>query len=207
MSGREMRLACFEARHDPNPTLDRLHAAIVDQRRRADEWRKPNALITLEAVRALDDLFCRELFEARRRVPDDAEAFRTILTWGGNQALQRVLPTMLETRPHRFLASSSDSAGKMDDFLFECAALQLGERYAAWLRDGLIEGRVRTFPNPEKPGNFDVIELTSVQRRAHDEEIGRNGLRWASARIAAIRSGERAAPSGAAPQALSRNVG
>lgn len=172
------------------PTLDRLHAAIADQRRRADAWRKPSALITLEAVRALDDLFCRELFEARRRAPSDTEAFRTILTWGGNQALQRVLPTVLETEPHRFLASSSNSAGKMDDFLFECAALQLGERYAAWLRDGLVEGRVRTFPNPEKPGNLDIIELTSVQGRAHDEEIGRNGLRWASARTAAIRSGE-----------------
>ncbi|OWJ63609.1 hypothetical protein [Inquilinus limosus] len=171
-----------------NPALDRLHAAIADQRRQADEWRKPSALITFEAVRALDDLFCRELFEEGRRAP--ADAYRTILTWGGNQALQRVLPTVLETRPHRFLASSSNSAMKMDDFLFECAALQLGERYAAWLRDGLVEGRVRTFPKPDEPGNSDVIELTSVQGRAHDEEIGRNGLRWASARTAAIRSAD-----------------
>lgn len=172
------------------PALDRLQAAIADQRRWADEWRKPSALITLEAVRALDDLFCRELFETRRRAQSDAEAFRTILTWGGNQALQRVLPTALEAQPHRFLASSSNSAAKVDDFLFECAALQLGERYAAWLRDGLVEGRVRTFPNLDKPGNFDVIELTSMQGRAHDEEIGRNGLRWASARTSAIRSAE-----------------
>lgn len=173
-----------------NPALDRLHAAIADQRRQADEWRKPSALITLEAVRALDDLFCRELFEEGHRAPADAQAFRTILTWGGNQALQRVLPTAVETRPHRFLASSSNSAAKMDDFLFECAALQLGERYAAWLRDGLVQGRVRTFPKLDEPGNLDVIELTNVQARAHDEEIGRNGLRWASARTAAIRSAD-----------------
>ena len=172
------------------PALDRLNAAIAGQRRWADEWRKPSALITLETVRALDDLFCRELFEIRRPAPSAAGAFRAILTWGGNQALQRVLPTALETQPHRFLASSSNSAAKVDDFLFECAALQLGERYAAWLRDGLIEGRVRTFPNPDRPSNVDVIELTSLQGRAHDEEIGRNGLRWASVRTAAIRSAE-----------------
>lgn len=173
-----------------NPALDRLRAAIADQRRQADEWRKPSALITLEAVRALDDLFCRELFEERRRAPTDEEAFRTILTWGGNQALQRVLPTVLETRPHRFLASSPNSAEKVDNFVFECAALQLGERYAAWLRDGLVEGRVRIFPKPDEAGNLEIIELTSVQGRAHDEEIGRNGLRWASARTVAIRSAE-----------------
>lgn len=173
-----------------NPALDRLYAAIAEQRRQADEWSKPSALITLEAVRALDELFCRELFEVRRRSPSDAEAFRTILTWGGNQALKRVLPTALETRPHRFLASSPNSTAKMDTFLFECAALQLGERYAAWLRDGLVEGRVRTFSKPDEAGDLDVIELTSVQGRVHDEEIGRNGLRWASARTAAVRSGE-----------------
>ena len=72
---------------NPKPALDRLNAAIADQRRWADEWRKPSALITLEAVRALDDLFCRELFETRRRAPSGAGAFRAILTWGGNQAL------------------------------------------------------------------------------------------------------------------------
>jgi hypothetical protein len=66
-----------------NPALDRLNAAIADQRRQADEWRKPSALITLEAVRALDDLFCRELFETRRRAPTDADAFRAKRTCAG----------------------------------------------------------------------------------------------------------------------------
>ncbi len=169
--------------------LVRLNRAIEDHREQTDAWRKSSAILSLETVRALDDLFCRELFVSGRRSPPEADRERTIMTWGGNHALRRVLPETLEVRPHRFLAGSPKTAERTDDFLYDCGVLQLAERYAAWLRDGVLEGQVRSFPEDDGAGPFEVVQLASVAGRAPDEDIGRAGLRWASARTAALRSG------------------
>jgi virulence-associated protein VagC len=162
--------------HNP---LGRLETALDVQRSYLQPYEKRSEVIAYETLRAFDDLFLRDLMEPTRRVEEDDRRFRALSTWGVNHALQRVVPRMPAVEPFRNFPSRSDNQAKTDDFIFHCAMLELGERYAGWLRDGILSGTVRSY----KREGMDVLVLKAEHPSYSTEEIGIEGLRWASGQV------------------------
>lgn len=165
---------------ETDPALTRLREALTLQRGYLAAYEQPSEPLAYETLRALDDLFCRDLMEPARSVAKNERRFRSLSTWGINHALQRIIPRVLPTRPFRDFPSHEAIQAQADDFVFNCAALELSERFEGWLREGILTGELRRYPNPERHGMTDVLVLRSALPSCSDEEIGRAGLRWAS---------------------------
>ncbi|RUU60285.1 hypothetical protein [Mesorhizobium sp. M2C.T.Ca.TU.002.02.1.1] len=160
--------------------LKRLREAIDEQRAYLGAYEQPSEPLAYETLRAIDDLFCRDLMEPARPIQADERRFRALSTWGVNHALRRIVPKVADPRPTRVFPSHGVIQAQADDFIFNCAALELGGRFEGWLRDGILTGELRRYPNPVRPGMTDILVLKSALSSISDEEIGRAGLRWAS---------------------------
>ena len=62
---------------------------------------------------------------------------------------------------------------------FNCATLELSERFRGWLRKGILMGELKDYPESDRQRLREVLVLRSVVPSYSDEEIGRAGLRWA----------------------------
>ncbi|UPA27010.1 hypothetical protein [Shinella oryzae] len=157
-----------------------LRAALDDQRSKVQPYARQSEVITYEVLRALDDLFMTNLMEPSRKLAAEEDHYRKLSTWGVNKALRSVLPPTLQAQPFKDFPSRQANQEKCDDLLFECAMLEIGERYEAWLREGIIKGELRRHSRPDDDADTDVLILSDHAPSYFDEEIGWNGLQWAS---------------------------
>ncbi len=160
--------------------LKRLARALAAQRDYLKAYEKPSEPVVYETLRTLDDLFCRDLMEPERQVPENERRFRTLSTWGVNHALQRIVPRTLPVGPFRNFPSREPIQAQADDFVFNCGVLCLAERFEGWLRDGILSAELRPYPNSRQDRLKDILILRSSAPSCSDEEIGMAGLRWAS---------------------------
>ncbi|OQM76692.1 hypothetical protein [Manganibacter manganicus] len=116
---------------------------------------------------------------------ENERQFRSLSTWGVNHALRRIVPRSLTSRDFKDFPSTTTIQAQADDFIFNCAALELGERYEGWLREGILSGEVRCHPKPDGEGTLEVLVLRPARSSYSDEEIGLSGLNWSSRRITA----------------------
>lgn len=170
------------ATSDRDGVLVSLRRALDEQRRYLEAHERPSGAVAYETLRTLDDLFCRDLMEPTRAVDQIERRFRDLSTWGVNHALRRVIPRSPDSRPFREFPSSHINQAKADDFLFNCGALQLAEHYEGLLREGVLTGELRRYPNLERGLNH-VVVLRSAVPSDSDEEIGMAGLSWASNQV------------------------
>lgn len=166
------------------PALARLNRAIDDHRASLEGYRRDDEKLLFETLRAIDHLYCRELFEARKLEGSDA-VYRTISSWGVNEALARVMPRVLEPRLFSVFPSHARIQDQVDEFLFDCGRLQLGQRLSDWVWEGVADATLRVFDDVDGSGPTEVLELTTVSDSHFDEQIGRAGIRWASDRTTA----------------------
>jgi|SRR5215213_1213299 len=163
--------------------LQRLRRAIDTQCEYLSTYEKPSEPIVYETLRTLDDLFCRDLMEPERLVDTIERRFRDLSTWGVNQALRRIVPKIPTSLQFRNFPSHDTIQAQTNDFVFNCATLELSERFEGWLREDILVGELSKYPKPDRQGLDEVLVLRSVARSYSDDEIGRTGLRWASDRI------------------------
>jgi hypothetical protein len=169
--------------------LERLEAALKIQRSYISCYEQPSEVLSYETLRALDDLFLRDLMEPTRPVEENEHHFRALSTWGVNHALRRIVPKRSTATTFRNFPSYGEVQAQADDFIFNCALLELGERYAGWLSDGILTGEVRSHTKPSDGESMDVLVLKAADRTYSNEEIGMAGLRWSSERARAIDRG------------------
>lgn len=170
------------ASDEQNPALRCLREALNVERAYLSTYEKPCEPLAYETLRTFDDLFCRDLMEPSRPVVDRNEAtFRNISTWGVNHALRRIVPRTLSGGPFRDFPSNEATQPKADDFILHCGVLAVAERLEGWLNEGILIGELLPHPKPLQLEN--VLVLRNAAASCSDEEIGRAGLRWASALV------------------------
>jgi hypothetical protein len=157
-----------------------LRRAIEGQRTKLAAYEQPSEALTLETVRTLDDLFCRELFEPARHAQALHHRFRSLMGWGVNHALARILPSELTTGMFHLFPSDTVIQSHADAFIFGCGILQIAQRLEGWLGEELVDATVRRHKLPNAPEIENVLVLKAASRSLYDEEIGRSGLKWAS---------------------------
>tara|TARA_R110000868_G_scaffold42178_3_gene143172 strand:+ start:2332 stop:4062 length:1731 start_codon:yes stop_codon:yes gene_type:complete len=172
-------------KNEEESALTHLRKGLEDQRSYLSGYEQPSEVLAFETLRALDDLFFRDLMEPGRAVEENERRFRSLSTWGVNHALRRIVPRSLTSRDFKDFPSTTTIQAQADDFIFNCAALELGERYEGWLREGILSGEVRCHPKPDGEGTLEVLVLRPARSSYSDEEIGLSGLNWSSRRITA----------------------
>jgi hypothetical protein len=160
--------------------LKRLQEALSSQHTYLAAYERPSEPVAYETLRTLDDLFLRDLMEPKRPIDGTERLFRHLSSWGVNHALRRVVPKALARRPFQPFPSHDVIQAKADDFVFNCGVLELAERFEGWLREGILTGELRPYPEPARSGMTHVLVLRSAVGSYSDEEIGMAGLRWAS---------------------------
>lgn len=160
--------------------LERLARAIAAQKDYLRAYEKPSEPVLYETLRTFDDLFCRDLMEPDRQVPENERRFRSLSTWGVDHALRRIVPRTPAVGPFRNFPSREPIQAQADDFVFNCGVLCLSERFESWLRDGVLSAELRPYPNSRQDRLKDILILRSSAVSCSDEEIGMAGLRWAS---------------------------
>ena len=153
-----------------------LGNAIEAQRYRLKGYEQPSEVLTLETVRAIDFLFCKDLFPEKEggRGLDRAEAI--IMSWGVNGALSRVFPEALHDDPFKLFPSTRKTQDQANGFLLDCGILALAERQAAFLRDGLLSASI----DHRRMNDMDILVLSTDDASLYSEAIGHAGTRWAS---------------------------
>lgn len=176
-----------------NAAVKRLQEALGIQRAYLLGYEQPAEPLAYETLRALDDLYLRDLMEPGRVVEENERNFRRISAWGVNHALRRIIPKVPSARQFRNFPSHDQIQAQTDDFVFNCAVLELAERFEGWLREGILSGELRPFPEPGRYGMQNTLILRSVVPSFYDEDISMEGLRWAGdIRVAKDRPVERA---------------
>jgi hypothetical protein len=169
------------ASNEQNSAPGSLREALEVQRAYLCAYEKPCEPLAYETLRTFDDLFCRDLMEPSRAVDKNERLFRGLSTWGINHALRRIVPRIPTSRSFRDFPSNEASQTKADDFIFNCGVLALAERFEGWLGEGILVGELQPYLKAERLQN--ILVLKSAGSSCFDEEIGRAGLRWVSARV------------------------
>lgn len=158
-----------------------LKEALQLQRTQLSAYEQRSPTTVLETLRAVDDVICRELFEAPERLGVAERRARSIMSWGINHALRRVMPLHEVDQGFRPFPSHDGIQAQADDFLLKCGSLELGERFYGWLEEGLMHIEVRHHQREGLPA-IDPIVIKPNSPTLYDEMIGQAGLRWSSDR-------------------------
>jgi hypothetical protein len=83
--------------------LQILDDRIAKQTKFIDLWRQPKEPLLFETLRAIDLVYCRELFpESQQSDVSQSEAqYRLLQGWGVNKALERLIPDSFSTGPFK----------------------------------------------------------------------------------------------------------
>ena len=153
-----------------------LGDAIEAQRYRLKGYEQPSEVLTLETVRAIDFVFCRELFPEPEIAGELSSAESQIMSWGVNGALSRIFPETLSDGPFALFPSTTETQERANGFLFDCGVLALAERQAEFLKDGLLSATI----DHRRMGGMDILVLSAADPSLYSEAVGRAGTRWAS---------------------------
>jgi hypothetical protein len=156
-----------------------LARAIESQLARMRGYEIPSEALTLETVRAIDYLFCRELFTALRSPDENEKRHQLILRCGVNEALARVLPTELAPGQPRIFQSSRRTQELADELLFDSGLLWLAQLQLTQLHSGFLTARLDPH---RKVRGMNILVLTSADSTLYHERVGYAGVNWLSDR-------------------------
>ena len=156
--------------------IDALALALEQERAYRDLYGPASEPVAFEIARAADALLMGELlgFGPKGHVEKMEFAIRE---WGISDALSRMIPVDQVSAPFRLFPSRPDNQAQVDDFLFSCGAIRLGEKMLTWLREGLVSGAYREHYERDI-GRLKVLVLTTADSSLGDEIINRTWLRW-----------------------------
>jgi hypothetical protein len=158
---------------------DMLLEAIAAQRALMKGYEIPSEPLSLETVRAIDYLFCRELFDELSILTESDRRYQYVQRHGVNEALSRVLPNSLHGDNPRLFQSSIRTQREADEFLFNAGSLWLAERALTQFRAGFLSGRID--PHREVQG-AKILVLSRNDHTLYQEQIGHAGVGWLSDR-------------------------
>jgi hypothetical protein len=84
----------------PSAELAFLNEKMETQARSMEGWRSPSQVLLFETLRSVDNAYCEELFVPGEEQERNALLHRSLLTWGVNKALARILPDGTVGRPN-----------------------------------------------------------------------------------------------------------
>ncbi len=153
---------------------------IEEQKRYLEHWRQPVEPLLFETLRAIDNVFCQELF-LPSDLPDrmDARTY-SLRSWGVNRALERMVPDVLKGGLFRLFRSDPFTQRQADEFLLQCGILHRAELLYGWLAEGLVEARLDCIPRGSLSGIRNVLVLKSRRPSVFGQAISRSNLRWVS---------------------------
>lgn len=157
-----------------------LHDRIVRQRLLVDQWRKPVEPLLFETLRAIDDIFCQELFyppDALERLPFP---HYSLMSWGVNHALSRMIPDQLGFGGFRLFPSDELTQSPADNLLLHCGILQRAEILHGWLSEGLVSARLDSPKRELSSGIEKIVVLKSAHPSLFHEVVSRNHRKWLS---------------------------
>lgn len=157
-----------------------LQNRIDRQRLFVDQWRKPVEPLLFETIRAIDNVFCQELFYP----PDAPGRFPflqySLMSWGVNHALSRMIPDELGFGRFRLFPSRKPTQSPADEMLFNCGILQRTEQLHGWLAEGLLSARLDTPKRVLPSGIKKIVVLKSAHPSLFHEVISRTHREWFS---------------------------
>jgi len=156
-----------------------LRRGIEHQRKFVDEWRGSSEVLLFEAVRAIDYVFCAELFEIKP-VGETDERYTSLQTWGTNKTLARVMPKALGYDAFRLFPSKPSTQDPMDELLFHSGILESAEMLDEWLTDGLVSGYVDVIPKGNAANVQNLVILKTDDPSLFREIVAHEHRKWMS---------------------------
>jgi hypothetical protein len=158
-----------------------LDGSIAKLKAQLRGYEQPSEVLAFETLRALDHVYCDELFTDVVDPLDRQESM--IMSWGVNHALSRILPLGQQDGPFCNFRSSEKTQRPTNDFLFSCGTLSMAERLAGMLRDGLVRASIRPVKREHAASTdfTNILVVTGEDPALYSEVIGQKGLRWLSA--------------------------
>lgn len=161
----------------PSP-LELLDEGIQAQQARMRGYEVESEALTLETVRSLDYVYFKDLIPELQELPNPVPQEVTIMQWGVNEALQRVLPRSLRSSMPRLPQSHATVQEQADTFIFDAGVLAMAKHQRALLAQRLLTGAVD--PRCTRRESL-ILVLDAVDTSVYWDAIGRAGMAWISA--------------------------
>jgi hypothetical protein len=161
--------------------LQALDQRIDKQFQFIEAWRQPKEPLLFETLRAIDFVFCRELFPEQRPITGQNEAqYHSLQSWGVNKALERLIPDDFSSGPFILFPSKPNIQDQADDLLFHCGILEKAEMLRSWLAQDLVSARIDTPKGPHTSGMKQVMVLKATDSSLYAEMVARTQRLWMS---------------------------
>jgi hypothetical protein len=136
--------------------------------------------LLFETLRAIDNVFCQELFFPAGS-PDRMPTLQySLSSWAVNKALARMIPTQFGHGPFRLFPSTAKIQRQADEFLLQCGILERAELLHGWIAEGLVSARLVTPPRPLPSGIRKILVLKSEHPSIFREVVSRKNREWLS---------------------------
>ncbi|MDP9010479.1 MAG: hypothetical protein M3N91_17540 [Pseudomonadota bacterium] len=157
-----------------------LREKIALQREFLDRWKQPVEPLLLETLRAIDHVFCEELFRGGPPETRGTANLISTLGWGVNHALTRMIPDGLPDAPFRYFPSNAQTQAQADELLLHAGILERAERLSGWLEEGLVTQTLRTLDATLPSGIRQILVLKTIHPSMYRELISDAHRKWAS---------------------------
>jgi hypothetical protein len=157
-----------------------LRERVALQKAFLDQWKQPAEPLLFETLRAIDLIFCKELFFGKSSEARTNPIVEATISWGVNHALARMIPDEFGNGLFRYFPSGGITQGQADQFLLHAGILEKAERLLGWLEEGLVRGRLRSFAKPLPSGIEHVLVLKTKDPSMYRELISHTHRQWAS---------------------------
>lgn len=157
-----------------------LEEKMEQSRAYLEHWRQPAEPLLFETLRAIDHVFCEELFIPSETWEQTKELQVGLSSWGVNKAISMMVPTQLETAPFRLFPSTDQTQGQANEFLLQCGIFQRTEMLYGWLKEGLLTARIDKPSTDLLSGIRTILVLKSDHPSTFNEIVAHKGRRWVS---------------------------
>jgi hypothetical protein len=157
-----------------------LRERIALQREFVDRWKQPVEPLLFETLRAIDRVFCEELFPVSSLEARETSDFISTLGWGVNHALARMMPDQLSDGPFQYFPSDAQTQAQADELLLHAGILERAERLSGWLDEGLVTSKCRTLSSALPSGIRQILVLRTNRPSMYRELISDAHRKWVS---------------------------
>jgi len=157
-----------------------LQDRIERQKSLLEHWRQPIEPLLFETLRAIDFIFCQELFFPEGSLDRMGMHEYALSTWGVNQALARMMPDELGHGAFRLFPSNPTAQKQADEFLLQSGILERAELLRGWIKEGLVSARLDTPPHPLPSGIEKILVLKTDDPFLFREVVARKHREWIS---------------------------
>lgn len=141
-------------------------------------YERGSEALTIEVIRALEMVYFKDLIPELTKQPRPSPYEASIMRWGINESLRRVLPKALAAGRPRLFRPHVKFRRRVDSFLLEAGLLAIARRQRALLARELLAGQLDS--RPTKWGQ--IIVLDARDPSTYWDSVGHDGLSWSSSR-------------------------